>query len=219
MAAITISRQLGSHGGRIARALSRELGWEFTDKATINRVVRQYGLVRLDEIYSDTPPRLREYFDANSQVTIEMMNQTIAAIAARGNVVILGRGGFAVMQGFADVLNVFVGAPAEKRIERLARRDDIDEAEAEVKVKDDEKTRRRFTRMYYGADWADPENFDLVVDTGSVSDTAAVAQIRAAVAALPAADVDADAKLTTNLVVDPVLAKTVAEVMETPRGR
>ena len=217
MAAITISRQLGSHGARIARALSRELGWEFADKATINRVIRQYGLVRLDELYSDEPPRLREYFDANSQVTIEMMNQTIAAIAARGNVVILGRGGFAVMQGFADVLNVFIGAPTEKRIERLARRDDLDKAEAADKVKADDKTRRRFTRMYYEADWAKPENFDLVVDTGSLSDADAVARIKAAVAELPAAG--AEAKLTTHLVVDPVLAKTVAEVMETPRGR
>ena len=93
MAVITVSRQLGSHGARIARALARDLGWEFADKYTINRVIRQYGLTRLDDLYTK-PPKLRELFDQNSQVTIEMMNETIAAIAARGNVVILGRGGF-----------------------------------------------------------------------------------------------------------------------------
>ena len=51
MAVITISRQAGSRGARIARGLAKELGWEFADKNTINRVIRQYGQVRLNENY------------------------------------------------------------------------------------------------------------------------------------------------------------------------
>ena len=214
MAVITVSRQLGSHGARIARALARDLGWEFADKYTINRVIRQYGLTRLDDLYTK-PPKLRELFDQNSQVTIEMMNETIAAIAARGNVVILGRGGFVVLKGFADVLNVFVEAPSEVRVARIAQRDKLEAETAMAKVQADDKLRQKFMSLYYGADWAKADNYELVVDTQSLPDADAVAQIRTALTALPAPA--AGAKLAADLAVDHVLAQTVDEVMATMR--
>ncbi|MGB7962686.1 MAG: cytidylate kinase-like family protein [Propionicimonas sp.] len=214
MAVITISRQLGSHGARIARALARDLGWEFADKYTINRVIRQYGLTRLDDLYTK-PPKLRELFDQNSHETIQMMNETIAAIAARGNVVILGRGGFVVLKDFADVLHAFVEAPSEVRVARVAKRDNLQEVAALEKVLGDDKLRQKFMSLYYGADWAKPENFELVVNTESLSDEDAVAQIKAALTALPAPA--EGAKLAANLAVDPVLAQTVDEVMATMR--
>ena len=82
MAVITISRQLGSHGARIARGLARELGWKLADKATINAVIEQYGLIRLDEIYGDEAPSFWDLYTQDSVWTIEWMNKTIEAISA-----------------------------------------------------------------------------------------------------------------------------------------
>ncbi len=214
MAVITISRQLGSHGARIARALARDLGWEFADKYTINRVIRQYGLTRLDDLYTK-PPKLRELFDQNSQETIQMMNETIAAIAARGNVVILGRGSFVVLKGFADVLHVLVEAPVEVRAANIAKRDKLEADAALAKVQADDKLRQKFMSLYYGADWAKPDNFDLVVNTEGLPDEVAVAKITAGLTALTAPT--EGAKVAANLAVDPVLAQTVDEVMATMR--
>ena len=209
MAVITISRQAGSRGARIARGLAKELGWEFADKNTINRVIRQYGLVRLNEIY-DELPTLGDLFSTNAALTIEMMNETIAAIAARDNAVILGRGAFCVLHDVANVLNVFVESPLEVRVARIAKRDDIDLATAEERVKADDKLRRRFTRRYYSADWADPANYDLVVDSSGITDEQAIEHILAALHALPAR---ADGPVTEALPVHPVLARTLDEVM------
>jgi cytidylate kinase len=214
MAVITISRQLGSHGARIARALARDLGWEFADKYTINRVIRQYGLTRLDDLYTK-PPKLRELFDQNSQETIQMMNETIAAIAARGNVVILGRGSFVVLKDFADVLHVLVEAPVEVRAANIAKRDKMEGEAALEKVQADDKLRQKFMSLYYGAAWATPDNFDLVVNTEALPDADAVAKIKAGLTALTAPT--EGAKLAANLAVDPVLAQTVDEVMATMR--
>ncbi|MCW5952952.1 MAG: cytidylate kinase-like family protein [Propionibacteriaceae bacterium] len=209
MAVITISRQAGSRGARIARGLAKELGWEFADKSTINRVIRQYGLVRLNDLYNELP-KLGDLFSDNAALTIEMMNETIAAIAARGNVVILGRGAFAVLKDVADVLNVFVEAPLEARIARIAKRDDTDLETAEERVKADDKLRRRFTRRYYSTNWANPENYDLVVDTGEITDDEAIEQILAALHALPTR---AEGSVAEALAVHPVLAQTIDEVM------
>lgn len=210
MAVITVSRQLGSHGARIARALAKELGYAFADKALINRVIRQYGLTRLDLIY-DRKPKLRELFNENSAVTIEMMNETIAAIAARDNVVILGRGGFRVLGGMVDVLNVFVKASDSVRARRIAKRDSIDPGEAAELIKTDDELRSRFVRLFYGADWAEESAYDLVLDTSDLADTDAVAQLVQAVRALP--EPAPSDRQAANLTVDPVLEETVAEAM------
>ena len=208
MAVITISRQAGSNGARIARGVAKELGWEFAEKATINRVIRQYGFVRLNDIYSEIPT-LGDLFDDNAALTVEMMNETIAAIAARGNVVILGRGASAVLKGVGDVLNVFVQAPVETRVARIAKRDDTSEESAAARVKRDDKLRRKFMKRYYSTKWSSPENYDLVVDTGDLTDDQAIEQILAALHALPArAEGEAEA-----LEVHPVLAETIDEVM------
>jgi cytidylate kinase len=210
MAVITVSRQLGSHGARIARALAKELGYAFADKSLINRVIRQYGLTRLDVIY-DHKPKLRELFNDNSAVTIQMMNETIAAIAARGNVVILGRGGFRVLHAMADVVNVFVKANDTVRARRIGKRDGIDPGEAGELIKTDDELRARFVRLFYGADWAEEAAYDLVLDTSSTSDEEAAAQIVKAVHSLP--EPAASDRQAANLEVDPVLANTVAQVM------
>ena len=210
MAVITVSRQLGSHGARVARTLAAQLGYAFVDKAVINKVIRQYGLTRLDVIY-DHKPKIWELFNDDSAVTIQMMNETIAAIAARGNVVILGRGGFKVLAGMADVVNAFVKAGDATRAKRIGKRNHISAEEAVVLIKADDELRSRFVRLFYNADWADEAAYDLVVDTSELSDEQATAAIAAAVAALPAPA--ADDRLAATLEVDPVLESTVAEVM------
>lgn len=180
MAVITISRQLGSHGARVARGLARELGWKLADKSTINSVIEQYGLIHLDTIYGDKPPSFWDLYKQDSVWTIEWMNKTIKTIATHGDTVILGRGGFAVLGDYADSFDVFIKAPEKVRARRIGQRDNITDAEAISKIEADDKTRRRFTKRVYDADWADESNFDLVVDTGEVSDDKAIELIIAA---------------------------------------
>lgn len=210
MTAITISRQLGSHGGRVARRLAKELGWEFVDKSTINEVISQYGLIRLDDIYGDQPPRLRELFNQNTMWTIQWMNKTIATIAATRDVVILGRGGFVVLQGLSDVLNVFVTAPEDVRRVRIGKRDDLPAEQVAEKVAADDKAREGFVRRFYGAKWSQEDNYDLVVDTGLLSDEEAVARIMAELKTHTAASSEPSAK---NLDIDPVLLETIDQVL------
>lgn len=210
MSVINVSRQLGSHGGRIARGVALKLGWPIADKSTINKVIRQYGLTQLDDLHGDKPPTFWGLFDQNSVWTIEWMNKTIQAIAARGDTVILGRGGFAVLDGFSDVLNVFIKADGEVRSQRISLRDDITQSEAAKKVAADDKARAKFTRLLYSRDWADEHNFDLVIDTSKVTDEMAMDQIiesHRAMMANPSAG-----PRVSDLDVDPVLAATVGQM-------
>ena len=209
MAAITISRQLGSHGARIARGVAKKLGWPLADKATINKVIKQYGLIHLDDLYGDKAPKFWDLFNQDSVWTIEWMNKTILTAAAEGDTVILGRGGFAVLQPYSDVLDVFVKAPDEVRAQRIALRDDTTPDKAAKKIEADDKARAKFTKLLYSKNWADEANFDLVIDTGEVSDEEAIDQILAAYEVMTANP--KEGPRVADIELDPVLADTTKE--------
>lgn len=210
MTAITISRKLGSYGGRIAEELARELGWTYADRTLINRVISEYGLIRLGELY-DTPPKLRDLFSEDTQWTIEWMNKTIATLAAKYDAVIVGRGGFAALGGYSDVFNVLVTAPEDVRVAREAEDRKISAETAREGVDHDTETKTRFVRRYYGANWADEASYDLVVDTGDKSIEQAVAEIREASQAYFAT---ATGPKASDFEIDRTLLRTIDEQLE-----
>lgn len=207
MTAITISRKEGSRGGPIGQALARELGWKFVDRHFVDDVISEYGLVSLPDFY-DERPKLRDLFDQDTQWTIEWMNKTVRTIAARHDVVIVGRGGFAALADCADVFNVLVTAPEDVRIERTMADRGLTEDKARKKVERDSKVKTRFVRRYYGKNWADESNYHLVVDTSECSEDEAVARIIEA--AKPHLD-GAQGARTADVEVDDLLLDTIED--------
>ncbi|MCG6568708.1 AAA family ATPase [Tessaracoccus sp. ZS01] len=176
MSAITVSRKLGSYGGRIAERVAQELGWKFADRPFVDRVISEFGLIRLSELY-DKPPTLLDLFNENTAQTIDWMNKTLVTLAAKYDVVILGRGGFAVLKGHSDVFNVLVTAPDEDRVRRVMEDNRVSRGVAAELVERDVDTKTRFVRRYYGENWAAEDSYDLVVDTSQVNEDEAVRRI------------------------------------------
>lgn len=216
MAAITISRQLGSNGLEIGQQVATSLGYDLVDKRTIDGIFRQYGLTQFDELYSSTPGIL-DLIKYNNLLAISMLNEMLEAIAQRGKVVIVGRGGFAVLADYADVFHVRIEAPAAIRAQRIMTREHLATVqEAEARITEDDTMRRKFVQMFYNKSWDDKSNFDLVLDTGVLSQAMAVQQIITAAKALEEKPLATDAVTTARLEVDPVLVDAVAKVMTYP---
>lgn len=214
MSVITISRQLGSGGEDIARQVAASLGYEFVDKQTTDAIFRQYGLTRFDELYNSVPSFL-DLLNADNLLLVAMANEIIEAVAQRGNVVILGRAGFAVLAGRADVLHVRIQAPFADRVQRVLAREGLtDVAVAEEQVKQDDEVHAKYIERFYNKQWDDPANFDLILDTGSLSPDEAVQQIVAAARGLDQKAQIQGAPSTRSLEVDPVLADAVAQALE-----
>src|SRR5690348_851907 len=174
MSVITISRQLGSGGEEIARQVAASLGYEFVDKRTTDAIFRQYGLTRFDELYSSVPSFL-DLLNGDNLVLVAMANEIIEAVAQRGNVVIVGRAGFAVLAGLADVLHVRIEAPLADRVQRVMQREGPTDADAATElVRQDDEVHSKYIQRFYNKQWDDPANFDLVLDTGTVPMDAAV---------------------------------------------
>lgn len=177
MAVITISREIYSDGNHIGEKVAEALGYHFADKNTIEKVFAEHSIFQFSEVY-DTVLGFWERFDDMRSTTMKFLNQVIRALAHHGNIVIVGRGAFAVLGGFADVLNVRVQAPFAVRAQRLMKKEkitDIDHARALLKERD--RARSEFIKSFFKVQWDDTpaaSAFDLVIDTGKVPSDMAV---------------------------------------------
>jgi cytidylate kinase len=225
MSVVTISREFGSLGSLVAEDAARTLGYHLADKTTIETVLKDYGLVRFTREY-DSIPGFWERFDAQKreerQHHINMLNKCISALARSGNVVIVGRGGFAVLAGLSDVLHVRIQAPIPVRIRRLLEVPDIgDPGLAEQAVMKNDHLQQKFIKMVYGQDWDTAKAFDLVIDTGKIPPGLAAEMVVQATRELKVRGTGGE-RILADLPLDPDLSEAVERVMNAgaiPAGR
>jgi cytidylate kinase len=216
MAVITISRELGSGGHTIAHQVAKTLGYEYVDKRTADGIFRQYGLTKFDDLYNSAPSFL-DILNADNLLLVSMANEITEALAKRGNVVILGRAGFAVLADYADVLHVHLGAPFEDRVQRvMAEEGIVDIQAAEQHVRQDDDVHRTYVQRFYNKQWDAPANFGLVLDTSTISEDEAVQRIVEAAKSLEQTAPGQATATTVGIEVDPVLADAVAEAIANP---
>jgi cytidylate kinase len=197
----------------VAEKVAQALGYHFADKKTMEDVLIQYGFVEFDKKY-DAARGFWGRFDARTMEMVNMLNRVIQAVARHGNVVILGRGSFAILSGFADVLNVRIQAPLPIRRARVMTQHKITEPEqAEAIIKEADRVRATFIESYYGVRWDAANAFDVVIDTGKVPPDLAVTWLADAVKAMQVRKAG-DARLTRAIEEDQVLASAVSNVLK-----
>lgn len=216
MSVITISREFGSEGDSIARKVAQTLGYHFVDQKFIGNILGQYGYVEFDKEYQNLPT-FWERFDAQREkqrdVMVTMLNQVIQAVAHHGNVVILGRSGFEVLGGFADVFHVRLQAPFSVRVGRVMSQQQITYEEAEALVRNTDKVRRSFVEEFYKATWGAVQSFDLVVNTGKVFPALATDWIIDAAKTF-VNNMEIGKPTTASIKVDRIMAKAVSDELK-----
>jgi cytidylate kinase len=213
MSVVTISREFGSKGSTIARQVAQKLEYYFVDKDVMGQVLLQYGFAEFKNEY-DSVSGFWSSFDSRRAEMVDMLNRVIRALARHNNVVILGRGSFAVLNDFADVVNVRVQAPLSLKIKRVMARENIDNVEqAEALVEEHHKVRSTFIEWFYNVPWDTANAFDIVLNTGKVPPELAVDWLVDTVAAMNETKTGGE-RTTRTIEVDPVLAEVVASVLE-----
>lgn len=213
MSVITISRQLGSLGGRIGEAVAGRLEYMFVDKKRLEKIFSDYGLISFGSVYEEKPG-FWERHDSMHLDMADFLKKVLLAIARKDNVVIVGRGSFAVLQDFANVLNVKVKAPFSMRVERIMGDHSIDWKMAEKIVIENDKTRSSFVTSYFHTYNEKIDVFDLIIDTGKIPEQLAVEWIVQAAQALDTEVAREEESLkTTSLEIDEILEHEVEKVL------
>ncbi|MBE3576366.1 MAG: cytidylate kinase family protein [Limnochordales bacterium] len=169
MAVVTISRQLGSGGDWLARKLSEETGYLLIDKPKIlfllGEKLRHPGRVRLLE---ERPPSFLEHLVHARDDVDELVELALRELAARHDLVVVGRGGQKLYAEMQEALHVRVVAPLAARVSRLARELEISQEEARERINKIDRERADFLRYRYGIEVDDPTLYHVIINTGRV---------------------------------------------------
>ena len=94
---------------------------------------------------------------------------------------ILGRGAGAILGRRPDVLRVFMYAPRDWRVERVASEYGLDYKAAAAEVDRIDKARRAHLRDWYNVEMGSPVVVDIAIDTATFGEERAAALVIAAV--------------------------------------
>lgn len=183
---LTVSREFGSGGGRIAQSIAKRLGWKLLDGALINEIACEAkvdaGVVsRFDEHVDGWLSRMNRQamrgaamaagvmleqekcFDENTMASLT--RQIIEHAYLAGNCVIVGRGAQCILQSKPDAFHVFVYAPLRVRIHRLRTRLEPG-AHIEQRIREVDAERAHYLKLRFGKEWNNPHLYDLLISSG-----------------------------------------------------
>ncbi len=178
---ITIGRQFCSKGNEIGQTLSIRLGIPYYDDFILEKAAADHGISmeyagHFDE-KAATPFEQSVamasfiYSTASTmQTTQEQLSnaqrKTILELAEQGSCIIVGRCANYILRDHPSVLDVFIFAARETRIKTLMTQFNKTEREAKKMLRQIEKERGTYYKVNTGRNWQDPENYDLMLDSG-----------------------------------------------------
>ena len=174
---ITISRESGAGGSAIAQEIGRLLDWPVYDRELLERIAEQAGLRSelLESLDEKRSHWLVEIFESLSGALVmsgaayaSHLAETILALAAHGQCVIVGRGAPLIVPP-RQSLRVRLVANFEDRAQRTSERLGVSKAEAVAHVRRNDAHRDGFVKDYFHHDVGDPHDYDLIVNTSRFS--------------------------------------------------
>lgn len=177
---ITVSREFGSGGRTIAKAVADALSIPCYDKELINQVVEETGLSP-DYIenagehsagktvfsYWMGPRNFKNGMSVSDFLWC-MQCKVIQELAEKESCVIVGRCADFVLKDFPEAFHVFIHANPEFRAERIVRLYGESEKAPLKRLTDKDDKRRAHYKHYTGRAWGKYQNYHLSLDSGVI---------------------------------------------------
>ena len=195
---ITIDRQFGSGGKEIGIRVAKELGIPFYDKELLQEAAKKSGLCeKIFENFDERPKSLLYSIAMDSymfalpgsgvgdsleqQVYLATFN-TIRHIADQGPCVIIGRCADYALADYPNHLSLFISAPLEVRIQRVAQRQNLTPEKARQLLLKTDKRRASYYEYYSSKKWGSVDSYHFCIDSSYLGLGRTVELIQAMVA-------------------------------------
>jgi cytidylate kinase len=184
---ITISREVGAGGHRLAESLVRQMqslkqdalfsGWQMMDQELCRKILQNPKLkvslesLVTEELHSEIEDVLNNLiggYTPQEQVMTEVF-RTIRTLATVGKVIVVGRGGVCLTRDLPYGVHVRLVAPRSVRVLRMMELLHLSANEARLLVSGTDSSRARLVKKYFGKDIRDPLLYDVTWNTDSVS--------------------------------------------------
>lgn len=174
---INIGRQLGSGGKLVALRIGEILGIKVYDNELISKAAEESGFSR--ELFERSDEK-RSMFNISSffgtgrfgqaqnyvgdNELFKIQSEVIRGIAESGPAVFVGRCSNYILRDMR-CLDVFVSAPIEVRIKRVAQRCGLDEDDARTRIERQDRTRATYYNFFTFGNWGAASDYDICVDS------------------------------------------------------
>ena len=176
---ITISREFGSGGRTIGRAVAEKLGIPCYDAELIEKIADKSGFAMgyVKENHDGNSERGwlgtvlagRDYYgESNQDYLWKVRRQVILEIAEKESCVIVGRCADYILRDKADLLTVFIHAPLEARAERIVNVYGEKDESPEKRLRDKDKRRKSYYHFYTDMEWGHASHYDICLDSHSI---------------------------------------------------
>ncbi|NLW78555.1 MAG: cytidylate kinase-like family protein [Ruminococcaceae bacterium] len=196
---ICLARQFGSGGRTVGLAAAKAMNLNFFDKELLAVAAEKSGILpelieRNDERAAsglknvlaggESIGKASSFSDYITYQPDDAVQNAIAdairAAAAEGPCVIIGRCADYVLRGHPRMLSVFVHAPLEVRIKRVARLHNLPEDDARALIRKTDRSRANYYSFYTDRDWGGIDNYHLALGTGRLEVEQAAELLRCA---------------------------------------
>lgn len=170
---ITISREYGSGGRLIGQQLAEQLNIPFYDKELLRMISEKSGIsekfIKDAELNRDDSIRYAGY-DVTfkmplTHVVFQAESEVILKLADEGSCVIVGRCADFVLKDRDDVLNVFVYASMDNRIERVTKMYGEQVKNVPAFINRYDKDRAAYYDYYTSKKWGDLRSYHLSLNS------------------------------------------------------
>ena len=166
---ITISREHGSKGKQIGKLVAERLNLPFYYKEMTALAASESGLDQefISDLNTNAPNVLYDLYLSTNVVTqaVIAQEQIIRKIADNGACVIVGRASDYILRDHDNVINVFIHAPHDFRVNSIMEMYGDDERSAIENVRKSDIARSSYYRNISGQKWGDPHNYTICLDS------------------------------------------------------
>ena len=178
---ICVGRQVGSGGHDIARMLALDFNAKYYDRELLNLAAKESGFS--EKFFEQNDERrgiFRSLFNlratpvhdsslyANNfsqESLFKFQSDAIMKAADEGSCVFVGRCADYVLRDFGNVVNVFITASMEYRIDQIMNKQHLDHDAAQRYIEQKESDRASYYNYYTGKKWGYAESYDLCIDS------------------------------------------------------
>jgi cytidylate kinase len=174
MAIITIYQGASGSGEELAEAVAETLGYGCASREVLIQASLRYGIpeARLNEL-AEKELHWWNRFLQNLEPYRLALQAAFCELAENDGIVYHGHLGHELLPDVKHVIKVLLTAPIEMRVRQVQMREKLTAAAARRHIEAMDKARSRRLMALFGVDWRDPNRYDLVVNLGRMSMTAA----------------------------------------------
>ena len=188
MAVITISKEFGTEGEKVAALVAEKLGYEYIGKNLVADIAKELNISESEAatFHKTSQSRILRFVDRYTCSIVqkvvdrehgclddknyyEVTKKLVENVYQAGNVIILGWGSQCLLKEKPNTLHVRLIKDNDLKIREIMQSQNLSHKAAKDFIYREEGDLKAYIKHYFNEDWKAAHLYDLIIDMGKIS--------------------------------------------------